>query len=317
MNERQDETYQAASMYYVQGDTMENIARRLDVSRSTVSRMLKDARDSGMVRITLTEPGSPTSALAAAISTRFGVRTHIVSMRDDTGNIARLERVARVAAGLANEVVQDGDIVGVAWGTTTGAVANQLPHHPKNDVTVVQLNGAANPQTSGIPYAGVILRTMARAWGAQIQPFPVPAFFDDPATRRMLWRERSISRILDTLAKADVAIFGVGSLTSGLPSHVYAAGYLDESDFAQLEEERVSGDVCTFFLRGDGSWRDIEINQRASGPNPEQLSRVKRRICVVATPEKFGALHGALRAGVATDLVVDDHTARALMQLNA
>lgn len=315
MNERQEDTYQAASMYYVQGDTMENIARRLGVSRSTVSRMLKDARDSGMVRITLSEPDNPTSNLANTISRRFGVRPHIVPVRDDTGNIARLERVARAAAGLANEVVSDGDVVGVAWGTTTGAIASHLPRHPKNDVTVVQLNGAANPQTSGIPYAGAIMRSMARAWGAQIQPFPVPAFFDHPETRRMLWHERSISRILDLQARAGVAIFGVGSLSSGLPSHVYAAGYLDEGDFTELERQRVIGDVCTVFLRSDGTWRDIEMNQRASGPNPEQLRSIGRRICVVATPEKVPALHGALRARVATDLVIDDHTARALVDL--
>ncbi|MGT3784074.1 sigma factor-like helix-turn-helix DNA-binding protein, partial [Staphylococcus aureus] len=43
--------YQAASRYYVQDETMESIARALKLSRSSVSRLLKEARESGMVRI--------------------------------------------------------------------------------------------------------------------------------------------------------------------------------------------------------------------------------------------------------------------------
>ncbi|MCB1246086.1 MAG: MarR family transcriptional regulator, partial [Acidimicrobiia bacterium] len=56
----------AASMYYVQHEKMDTIARRLHTSRSTVSRMLKEARERGLVEITLRErPTRPTgSALA-------------------------------------------------------------------------------------------------------------------------------------------------------------------------------------------------------------------------------------------------------------
>ena len=72
--------YEAASMYYVQGETMEVIAHHLGVSRSTVSRLLARARQEGVVRVSLVQPGGAGS-LEGRMAQVFGVRTHIVPVR--------------------------------------------------------------------------------------------------------------------------------------------------------------------------------------------------------------------------------------------
>lgn len=48
-----EELHRAATLYYVQDETMQAIATRFGVSRSTVSRQLKEAQDRGIVRITV------------------------------------------------------------------------------------------------------------------------------------------------------------------------------------------------------------------------------------------------------------------------
>ena len=73
------------------------------------------------------------------------------------------------------------------------------------------------------------------------------------------------------------------------------------------------GDICTVLLREDGSYADIAANQRATGLNPAELARVPRRICVASDPLRARAILAALRAGVATDLVTDEQTARAVL----
>src|SRR5699024_9018602 len=115
--------------------------------------------------------------------------------------------------------------------------------------------------------------------------------------------ERSVRRVLEVQRRADMALFSVGSLTAQVPSHVYSAGYLTTAEMATLRSRGVAGDVCTVFLREDGSYRDIEINDRASGPSPRQLQTIDRRVCVVAGDRKVPAVLGALRAQVATDLI--------------
>ena len=178
---------------------------------------------------------------------------------------------------------------------------------------IVQLNGAGNMRTTGIAYASEILRRFGDAFGAHVQQFPVPAFFDDPATKLALWRERNVSRLIDIQAHMDVALFGLGSPFSEVPSHVYAGGYLEDADYASLSESGVVGDVATVFFRADGSTDDIPLNLRGTGPDFTVLRRTPRRICVVSGSSKLESLRGALNAELITDLYVDEGTARALI----
>lgn len=309
-----DDLYQAAAMYYLQGETMDAIADHFQVSRSTISRMLRDARTSGMVKISVQRPVNHGSTLTKLMHRTFGVQCQLVEIRHSVSEVARLNRVAQVAASVISDLVSAHDVVGVAWGTTLSAITANLPRHPKSGVTVVQLNGAANPATTGIPYAGVILASFAEAFDAEVVHFPVPAFFDFEQTKAAMWRESSIRRVLDLHNQCTVAVFGVGSLSGTVLSHVYAGGYLSTTDREELTRERVVGDVCTVLLREDGTWADIPLNARASGPTPPALFRIPRRICVAAGTFRALPLLGALRAGVITDLVVDEPTAVAVLE---
>ena len=97
--------YEAASMYYVQGETMEVIAHHLGVSRSTVSRLLARARQEGIVRVSLVQPGGAGS-LEGRMAQVFGVRTHIVPVREGTTEIHRLQQVASVAAARMVDLIE-------------------------------------------------------------------------------------------------------------------------------------------------------------------------------------------------------------------
>ncbi|MGD7732404.1 sugar-binding transcriptional regulator [Propionibacteriaceae bacterium G57] len=315
MQEWSEEVVTAASMYYAQGETMETIARHLGTSRSTVSRLLKEARETGLVRISLNPHANERSSVSTTLERLFGLNVTVVQVRDTASELHRLNQVARIAAQVLSESVHDDMTVGVAWGTTMAAIVEHLTPRPLHGVRVVQLNGGANSSSTGIPYVGAIVGAIAQSWSATPLLFPVPAFFDFAETKRAMWRERSVQAVLAVQRQVDVAIFGVGSLTAALPSHVYSQGYLDEDDMAEIARDRVIGDVCTVLLRSDGSWRDVALNSRATGPNPTELQAFSRRICVVAGTAKAGPLLAALRAKVATDLIVDDATARAVLDL--
>lgn len=303
----------AATMYYFQDMTMEAIARHLDTSRSSVSRLLKRARDTGLVEIRLRAPSTHAPGLGQSISAAFGVATYVVPVPDTTNDMDRLEQVALTTAKLLATWFDSDMVMGIAWGTTLAAVSRHLTHKPTRGSSVVQLNGAANNRTSGVDYTSNLIASFGSAFDAAVHYFPVPAFFDFPETKAAMWRERSVRRVLDVQARVDIALFSVGAIAGAIPSHVYAAGYLDDDDVRSLHTEGVVGDVCTVFLRPDGSYRDVVLNARATGPTPDELRRVSRRICVVAGDNKVVPLLAALRSGVVTDLVVDEVTASRLL----
>lgn len=307
------EALRAAQLYFQQDLTMEAIAAEMGVSRSSVSRLLSFARAAGLVEIRVHSPHERAGAIQREIARRHDVAAHVVPVPDHTSEVDRLERVSLSAARMLGRFIDSNMTVGIAWGSTMTAVSRHLEPRPLHDVVFVQLNGAANNETTGIVYASEILRRFADAYAATTQQFPVPAFFDDPATKAAMWRERSTQRVLGIHQRMDAALFGLGSPFSTVPGHVYAGGYLDKSDMDSLRDQGVVGDVATVFYRADGSWRDIPINARASGPDPETLRHVARRIAIVAGASRMASLRGALAAGLITDLVLDEGAARALL----
>lgn len=311
---RTADALRAAQMYYLQDLTMDAIARELRTSRSTVSRLLSSARETGLVQIEIRNPLDTGPELEGLIRQRHNVDVHVVPVLGTLNEAETLDRVALQAARTIGPLVESNAIIGVAWGSTLSAVSRHLTRKITHDSVIVQLNGAGNMHTTGLTYASDIMRRFGTAYGARVEQFPVPAFFDHAATKTAMWNERSVQRILALQSKMGIAIFGVGSVHADFPSHVYAGGYLDEADLNILAASDVVGDVATVFFRGDGSSDGIVLNERSTGPSLAQLRQVRRRICVVSGESKVNGLRGALAAGLATDLILDEGTARRLVE---
>ncbi len=310
---RQRDALRAAQLYYLQDQTMESIARELGTSRSSVSRLLSFARDTGVVEITVRSPHARGERLERAIAERFGVAPLVVPVPLGVSDVDRLERVAMTAARTLGNFIDSHMTVGIAWGSTMSAMSRHVIPKVVDNVTVVQMNGAGNTQTTGIDYASRILQRFGDAYGAQVQQFAVPAFFDDPATKRALWRERSVVRLLRVQGAMDVAVFGLGAPFAETRSHVYIGGYLEPAEYESLRCDEVVGDLATVFFRADGSSSGIALNERASGPELAHIRQVARRVCVVSGAQKLATLRGALAGGLVTDLVLDEALATALV----
>ena len=313
--DREEAMLAASSMYYLQDMKMDAIASHLHMSRSSVSRLLKNARASGLVEISLRPSLTRVSGVSHEISERFGIETYVVPISDSAGIDERLEQVAMTTARLVSGWFDSGMVLGVAWGTTLSAVSRYLSRKPTRGSAIVQLNGAANNRTTGVQYVGSLISRFGDAFDAQVHLFPVPAFFDYAETRNAMWRERSIARVLEVQRRADIALFSIGTVAGEVPSHVYSAGYLEWEDITTLTKEGVVGDVCTVFLRADGTYEDLSLNERATGPTPAELRRINRRVCAVAGDAKVIPLLAALRAGVITHLVLDEQTATRLIEV--
>lgn len=312
---RTREALHVAQLYYEQDRTMEQIAAELNVSRSSVSRLLAYAREIGLVEITVHSPQQGSTAVARRIAERYGISVHVVSSPPRTPDAERLERTARAAARALAATLDPNAAIGVAWGATVSAIARHLPPKRLHNSQIVQMNGAANEITSsGIAYSGAILERFGQSFGADVQQFPVPALFDDPSTKQLMWRERSVRRVLDAQARVQVFVFGLGSPTADVPSHVYSGGYLSGDDLHSLMRDGIVGDCATVFYRIDGSSSGIRLNERSSGPSLDAIRRIPRRLCAVSSLSKLDALKGALAAQLITELVIEESLARRLLE---
>jgi len=305
----------AAQLYYYQNLTTEAIAHEMGISRSSVSRLLAYAKEKGLVTIRVVDVDEQPKSLARAIQNHYkeARKVHIVPVPHILGESDWLERTAQYTANYLNTIIDSDMIIGVAWGATMSAISKCVQPKTTHNSHIVQLNGAGNTRAMGIEYASEIIFRFAQAYQASVDLFPVPTFFDFASTKEALWKERSIKRILELQQSADLLVHSIGAVRSGVPSHVYSGGFLEEKDYQELRRYDIAGDIATVFFRRDGSFENIPINQRASGPNLN-LIKQKRSICIVSGLAKAAGLHAALSGGLIKELIVDEPTARLLVK---
>jgi deoxyribonucleoside regulator len=312
--EKINEAIRAARLYYHQGLTCDAISREMNLSRSSISRLISYAKDNGFVDIRIVDPFEQPLKLEQDIKKKYSLQTvHVIPVSEITGEAEWLDRVAQFTAKHINTLFDSNMILGIAWGTTLSAVSRYLLPKTTHGSQIVQLNGSGNTQTTGIEYASEIIMRFANNFQARAQLFPVPTFFDYAGTKNAMWKERSIHRILELQNRADLLLYSIGAVNAGVPSHVYVDGYLEKNDLQQLENFQAVGDIATVFFQEDGSYEAIPLNLRASGPNLN-LFRQKQGLCVVSGLGKVRGLRAALLGKYIKELVVDEPTARSLIE---
>ncbi|WP_250453997.1 sugar-binding transcriptional regulator [Caballeronia sp. ATUFL_M2_KS44] len=305
---------QVAKMYYYQDMTTEAIAQDMKLSRSKVSRLLGIAHANGLVEIRINDPSERSKSVEMELTQRFRLHAaRVVPVPEAAGEAEWLRRVAMFTASYLNTVVDSNMVVGIAWGTTMAAVSDHLIPKSTANVDIVQLNGAGNAQGVTSTFSSNLIMRFAMNFDARPHPFHVPAFFDYAETKRALWRERSVRQILDLQSRADIMLCSVGVMSPHMTSHVYSGGFLEKSELESLRRDEVVGDIATVFFRADGTYRDIALNRRASGPDLGLLRRAKHTLCVVSGRRKVEGVRGALRGGFIKELIIDEPTARALL----
>jgi DNA-binding transcriptional regulator LsrR (DeoR family) len=305
-----------ARLYYFQSMTTGAIAEEMGTSRATVSRLLSYAMENGLVEIRVHDPGEQSGSLEKAIKARYGLRSiQVVPVTEAAGEQENMQRVAAQAAAYVNTLVAPSSVLGLAWGNTVAAIAGNLVPKHVHDVDVVQLNGSGTGLDIVNSFGESLVSRFAQNYGARAHSFPVPAFFDYADTRSALWRERSIKSIRALQDSASIILFSIGVKETG--SHVHTGGYLSRQDVQGIQKEGVVGDIATVFFRGDGSWRDVPLNARSSGPDLDRFRRAAHSICVVSGKGKIPGLRAALLGGFVNELVIDEPSARLLMDNDA
>ena len=312
--EKSIEALKVARLYYYQNMTTDAIALELNVSRSTVSRLLTYAKAQGLISISIIDPNEHPQFLEKKIVDHYKLKkVHVVPVPSIAGEAEWLSRVVQYAANYLNTLFNSNMIMGIAWGTTISGISKYLLPKATHNSQIIQLNGAGNTQSMGIEYASEIIVRFAQNYQAVANLFPVPTFFDYPATKQALWKERSIKRLLDLQSQADILLYSIGAVDAGVPSHVYHAGYLEKADYLELKKQRLVGDIATVFFREDGSFNNIPMNDRTSGPDLE-LFQKKHGVCVVSGFAKVRGLAAALKGKLITELIIDEPTARNLVE---
>lgn len=308
--DRETQLAEVAYLYYKERRDQKDIAARLGVSRSTVSRMLTAAERQGIVEIRIRGGLPHAMDLQRQFASALGLRDAVVlDTRGHTSDISA--RVGRLGAHYLDACLAEGDLLAVSWGQAVRSVVDAFQPRSRQHVEVVQLLGGTGAVDVDVDGGGLAHR-LGALLDARVSLLNAPLVVDREELASELRADRSIKRTLKIAAQADVALVGIGATVPSVSS-LLRAGYVDEEGLAALARMGAVGDVCGHHFTIDGELIDLELNRRIIAITAEGLRGIPRVIGVAAGGPKVDAILGAARAGVVDVVVTDDVTARLVL----
>jgi DNA-binding transcriptional regulator LsrR (DeoR family) len=296
-----------ARRYYLDGTSKSEIAADLGLSRFKVARMIERARATGMVRLELDSQGGIDLELSVRLCEAYGLeRCVVVHTAEDDDRLLR-NGLGRAAAELLAEIVEPGDVLGLAWARSLMAMRTSLSTLARCDV--VQLTGALSLPADDSPIE--LVRDVARRSGGEAFFFYAPMVLPDAETARVLRTQAEVARVLSTYPGVTKAVVGVGAWQPGLST---VADALSEPERHEVYDLGVRAELSGVQLDADGDPVVTPLTERLITITAEQLHAVPEVIAIAYGPPKAAAVRAAIRGGFVTSLVTHTTMASELLQ---
>ncbi len=298
--------FEAARLCYDFDLSQREVAETLGLSPATLTRLLKRAKDLGIIKITVQPPdgyAKDVEIVSALAREKLGLRELIVTPSSTRPETVRKEVGFAAAQWLLRNVVF-GMRIGFSGGRTVAAVVPFL-RRTEARLRIVQLVGGAQAAEEEVQ-ADAVARAAALQMGERCEAIHGPAIFPDAAALESFSENRIVAQAIAGFDRLDVAVVGVGSALSDNP--LSQAGALGEEELASLAANGCVGDICCRFFDGSGGECSGALAGRILAIRLEQIARVPK-VCAVATGvEKVPGIAAAARAGLIKTLVTDLRT---------
>lgn len=300
-----------ANLYYNSELTQNQIAERLYTSRSKVSRMLKEARELGIVEIYIREPWERNLDYEQDLKEIFGLKNVRVVIIKDFDKDNGLQKIAEAASYYLDSILKQGMVVGISWGNTLYRIVKYISTNNRKNIpiTVVPIMGAANTRTPEKD-AMDLAKDLASAYGGKYQYIYAPLFVKNKDLKENLIQEENIKSVLELSRNADAILTSVGSI-------VYKSwsNYLSVKTLESLEAKQAVGHIGGHFYDIQGRELETSLAERMIGVSLEDIRACKEVICVAYGEGKAEAILGAVRANLLNTLIVDEKCAKKILEI--
>ena len=308
---RLDDAARAGWLYYVAGNTQDEIARKLNVSRPTAQRLVALALAERLISFRLEHPIATCMELAAALTERYGLKYCEVAPSDPESSSAFLGTAERTAAFLEQKLnTPEPMVVAIGTGRTLLAAVDGMERVTCPQHSFVSLVGHISMRGSASFYN--VLARLSSLTNAPHFPMPLPVVVPSRDQRDQLMQLEPVVRVLELGAAADITLVGVGRMDEG--AQVFADGFISREELAEMHELGAVGEIT--------GWAYDAAGRIISGGFNARLTSVPRKVpaegLVVGAAQgiaKVLPIHAALRGHILNGLITNEATARSLLDL--
>ncbi|MFZ3106081.1 MAG: sugar-binding transcriptional regulator [Candidatus Hydromicrobium sp.] len=294
-----------ARLYYSERLTQQEIAGRLNISRTKVSRYLDEARKDKIVEIKINLPEEDYSNLEYRIEKSFKIKECIVVPTFEN-NEEILKMMTGPLNNLFERILAGGSYLGIGWGSSLKGISDYINVSGKSDIKVVPIIGGLGKIGTGV-HTNSVAKNIADRLGSISYMIHSPAVLDSKEIREIVENDSNTREIIKLYEKIDTALVGLSDI--GPDSTLIKTGSFSLEEFKYLDSLGVVGDVNLIFINENGKHVPNRIDERIVRISPDRLKKVKNVIGVAFGRRKLKVILGALRGGLINILFTDEETA--------
>lgn len=299
----------AAWLYYIGGNTQEEVASKLNVSRQAAQRLVALAVSEKLIKFRLDHPLKECIELAEMLRDKFQLSLCEV-VPSDTSKIDDLSGIGVCAADYLETylLAKAPTILAFSSGRTLRAMVEQIPSMDQPQHKIISIIG--NLSHYGRAGRHEVVMHLADRVGSQAYPVPTPVVATSVEERQLLQTQRSFITVKTLAEQAKVTFVGIGHIVWNAPLH--QDGFINDEEVAKLIELGAVGEIAGWAYNYEGVLLQEGINSRvASVPLQQPAQRLV--IGVAGSEKKAEAILAAMRGKLITGLVTDKAVAEAIL----
>ncbi len=308
---------EVATDYYERGLNQDEIASRLCLSRTRVSRLLKEARERGIISITINYPSSEYSRhyeLEERLKSRFRLNDARVMNNRGRDPERRQCDVAVLAAEYILENLKKDMIIGTALGTTMRDTVDALSPVTSNyNITIVQLLGSVPSQIPNCSPQSIVCNT-ANKLRAHAEYLNIPLFVSDDSARKIVSEDIHNKKVFNEAIFSDMIVTGISNINQ-IMGKDYWNNYLTDKMYQELIEKKAVGSILSRFFDKNGNEIDCTWNQKCVCIPYKNIKEVPNVVVIASAKEKAQAIYSAIKGQLINTLITDGATATALLMI--
>jgi DNA-binding transcriptional regulator LsrR (DeoR family) len=306
---RLDDAARAGWLYFIAGNTQDEIARKLEISRPAAQRLVSLALEKRLITFRLEHPIAACMELAQRLTDRFEL-AYCEIVPTDPGAEKTTVGIAEAAASLLEQKLrsQMPIIIAIGTGRAMRATADQVAAMDCPNHVLVSLVGNISPDGSASFFDA--LTRLADLTKARHYPVPLPLYASSPEELDQLLRLEPVRRVRALGETADLRLVGVGQMDLAAPLHI--DGFLSHEGLLDMMRRGAVGEITGWAIDADGNVIEGGANARLTSL-PVQKPPHALTVGVARGQAKLGAIRAALKGRILNGLISDEATAALLL----
>lgn len=298
-----------AIMYYEENRTQSEIAKKMHLSRQTVSNMLHEAKEKEIVKIIIQHPNSDLYHQQSQIAKKYNLKSVLIA-QSALDELETKKQIGLLCAKFVEEKIDNITKLGIGWGTTMHEYVHHSSFLNAQHLEITPLIGGVGIDNVQYHSNHLVFR-LAEKYSASSNYFYAPAIAESIEVKDLFTSTELFKQVYNKASNVDMAIVGVGN---PIESSTYRKfGYISALEELDIRDTNAIGDILGTFFGIDGKPVNSLFNRRMIGLTIDDLKKIPNTVVLASGREKIRSIQAILKNDIVNHLIIDDVIAQSLI----